>query len=40
MVVLFPVPGYITSLFQGVEAEKMKKVRLFQFEHVFLYSRP
>lgn len=34
MVILAPVPGYFGSLFQSVEVEKMKKVRLFRFKYV------
>ena len=27
MALLFPVPGYVASMIQGVQTEKMKKVR-------------
>ena len=28
MVLLFPVPGYVASMIQGVQTERMKKVRV------------
>lgn len=38
--VLILIPGYVSTLFQNVEVEKMKKVRLFRFKYVLACIHP